>query len=317
MDFLKNRQKFFLQNKVTCVMILLLILPERKIQMISNDEESVRIGDSGYKNPGIEAKGLLLRFLREKEKNYREPTRRGTPRGEAIGLSSKKYRATLLSLTSMDLISISKELGVSYGLLRKWRTEPGFKKHIEELIQEFAPLFIECLLKKWAVRDEEFAKSIKAGVISERIAEYYALRHLAPKLHSRRQMQLTKKDGPDLLAEDEVKFYAPPLKEVLIKKLFLLGDEDSFFFMFSPFITICRSLADEKSSRERLLSEVLDQQKNANQNIGELIEMSCGILKDPTRHESERDSALGWLERAKELTVMQERVTEELEKIIG
>jgi hypothetical protein len=186
------------------------------------------------------------------------------------------------------------------------------------LIQEFAPLFMGCLLKKWVGQDEEFAKCIETSTsdISDRITGYYGLRHLAPKLHPRRQMQLTK-DDPELLAEDEVKFYAPPLKEVLIKKLFLLGEEDSFFFMFSPFIAICRLLADEKSSRKRLLSEVLTQQKNANQNIGELIEMSCGILKDPTRHESERDSALGWLEGAKELAVMQERVAEEIGKIIG
>jgi hypothetical protein len=281
--------------------------------MISNDGKSIRSGYSGYRKPDVG--GLLLRFLREKEMNYDEPTRRGTPRGEPIGMSLKKYRATLDSLTSIDLIAMSKKLGVSYGLLRKWRTEPGFKKQIEDLIQEFAPLFIDCLLKKWAVRDEGFAKYIEAGDISERIIEYYGLRHLAPKLHSRRQMQLTN-DCPDLLAEDEVKFYASPLKEVLIKKLFLLGDEESFFFMFSPFITICRSLADERSSRERLLSEVLNQQKNANQNIAELIETSCGILEDPTRGESERNSAIKWFERAKELAVMQERVTEELKKII-
>jgi hypothetical protein len=281
--------------------------------MISNDRESIRIGDGGYRKPDVG--GLLSRFLREKEKNYDEPTRRGTPRGEAIGLSLKKYRATLSCLTSNDLIAISKELGVSYGLLRKWRTELGFKKQIEELIQEFAPLFIGCLLKKWAVRDEGFAKYIKAGDISERIIESYGLRHLAPKLHSRRQMQITN-DGADVLAEDEVKFYASPLKEVLIKKLFLLGDEESFFFMFSPFITICRLLADERSSRERLLSEVLNQQKIGNKKIAELIEKSSGILGNPTRGESERDSAIKSLEGAKELAVMQERVTEELEKIL-
>jgi hypothetical protein len=295
---------------------MLLILNDRKISMISNDEKSIRSGYSGYRKPDVG--GLLLRFLREKEKNYREPTRRGTPRGEAIGLSLKKYRATLYSLTSIDLIAMSKKLGVSYGLLRKWRTEPGFKKQIEELIQEFAPLFIDCLLKKWVVEDKGFAEYMdtSASNISDRITGYYGLRHLAPKLHSRRQMQLTK-DGPELLAEDEGKFYASPLKKVLIKKLFLLGDEDSFLFMFSPFITICRSLADEKSSRERLLSEVLNQQKIANRNIAELIETSSGILEDPTRSESERDSAIRGLERAKELAVMQERVAEELAKIIG
>jgi hypothetical protein len=281
--------------------------------MISNDRKSIRIGDGGYRKPDVG--GLLSRFLREKEKNYHEPTRRGTPRGEAIGLSLKKYRATLSCLTSNDLIAISKELGVSYGLLRKWRTEPGFKKQIEELIQEFAPLFIGCLVKKWAARDEGFAKYIKAGDISERIIEDYGLRHLAPKLHARRQMPLTN-DGPGLLAEDEVKFYASPLKKVVIKKLFLLGDEESFFFMFSPFITICRSLADERSSRERLLSEVLNQQKIASKKIAQLIEKSSGVLGDPTRGESERDSAIKSFERAKELAVMQERVTEELEKIL-
>jgi hypothetical protein len=248
-----------------------------------------------YGRPGIEAKGLLLRFLREKEKDYHEPTRKGTPRGEDIGFSLKKYRATLYALTSMDLIEMSKKLGVSYGLIRKWRTEPIFKKQIEEHIQEFAPLFVVSLLKKLVVEDEEFAEYYEN---SDGITRY----------------ELENYD-PEVL-EDEVKFYSSPLKKVLIKKLFALGREHSFLFLLLPFVNICRSMGDEKSSRERLLSEVLDVQKSTDRNIAELIDMSLAIFDDPKRLESERNTAIKYLEGARELAMRQERVREEVEKIL-
>ena len=270
-----------------------------KIRETSNDEESIELGDSEYRKLHI-AGGLLLHFLSEKEKNYEEPTRKGTARGEPIGLSLKKYRAVLYSLTSLDLIRMSKKVGVYYGLLRKWRTEAEFKRRMKELTQEFAPLFIDSLLEKWVVQDKGFAEYMdtSASSISDRI-KGYGLTDYNPEF-----------------TEDEVQFYSSPLKKVLIEQLFLLGDEDSFLFMFSPFITICRALADEKSSRERLLSEVLDQQKIANKNIHELIQMSFGVLADTTPDVKDRYSAIKWLEAAKEVAGRLEQVAEEVKKII-
>jgi hypothetical protein len=81
--------------------------------------------------------GVLGRFVSDKLKNYLEPTRAGTPKGEAIGLSRKKFRAALLSLTSVDLLTQAKLIGVSYGVLRKWRTEEALLKEVRRLENEF------------------------------------------------------------------------------------------------------------------------------------------------------------------------------------
>ena len=53
------------------------------------------------------------------------------------GLFSQKYRATLLFLTNKLQEDIAREVGVSYGLIRKWRTEDKFWQTINEHYKEF------------------------------------------------------------------------------------------------------------------------------------------------------------------------------------
>jgi hypothetical protein len=85
----------------------------------------------------------LADFLKEKAQSYAEPTRAGTPRGERVGLSAAKYAATLLALTSSDLKHQAKTLGVSYGLLRKWRTEAAFTEQVDGHAREFVERFFQ------------------------------------------------------------------------------------------------------------------------------------------------------------------------------
>ena len=73
-------------------------------------------------------KTLFGRFIEKKVNDYLEPLRKGTPRGEPIGLSGPKYAATLICLYRLPLRKIAEKVRVSYGLLRKWRTEEGFQK---------------------------------------------------------------------------------------------------------------------------------------------------------------------------------------------
>ena len=76
-------------------------------------------------------------FIAEKMADYVEPTREGTRRGERVGFSQRKYRATLLALKGdMDLKKDATMLGVSYGLLRKWRSEPAFKSLFKQHVLE-------------------------------------------------------------------------------------------------------------------------------------------------------------------------------------
>ena len=85
--------------------------------------------------------GLLSRFIRDELARHVEPARRGTPRGAPVGFSRKKLAAALGALTSTDVQQTAREVGVSYGVVRKWRTEAPFKALIERLEDEFVARF--------------------------------------------------------------------------------------------------------------------------------------------------------------------------------
>lgn len=71
--------------------------------------------------------GFIEEFLRYKMHTYKEPTRRGTPKGEKVGFSSKKhYACVLVGITNYKLKDIAKKSDVSYGMLRKWKADPDF-----------------------------------------------------------------------------------------------------------------------------------------------------------------------------------------------
>ena len=115
------------------------------------------------KMPSNQEAGLLRSFIIDKASHYSEPQKKGTPRGEAIGLSQKKYWASLLLLTTIPLKEVSNNLSVSYGLLRKWRTESDFKKQVEKNSAEFVSLFMENFLKKANEQEDAFEKYCKFG----------------------------------------------------------------------------------------------------------------------------------------------------------
>jgi len=66
-------------------------------------------------------------YVATKVTEYTEPQRKGTPKGEPIGISKKKLHATLLALTDMRGKKVAAIVGVSHGLYRKWKTEDNFK----------------------------------------------------------------------------------------------------------------------------------------------------------------------------------------------
>jgi hypothetical protein len=85
--------------------------------------------------------GLLTRFIREKLAQHVEPTRLGTPRGAPIGFSRKKMAAALFALTTADVKQTANDVRVSYGLVRKWRTEAAFKALVGRLEDDFVERF--------------------------------------------------------------------------------------------------------------------------------------------------------------------------------
>jgi hypothetical protein len=93
-------------------------------------------------------KMLLEQFFEEKMRGYVEPQRQGTPKGEPIGLSTVKFRASLLMLTNKRQKEMAQELGISHGLLRKWGTEEAFKKSMADHCNEYSLKYIEYVHKK-------------------------------------------------------------------------------------------------------------------------------------------------------------------------
>lgn len=96
---------------------------------------------------------LLESFVERKIKTYSEPSRRGGMRGEPIGFSKKKYLATLYMLTADKQITKAMELGISYGLLRKWNTENAFRDLAGKHRREFADTFVRHILERHAHRE--------------------------------------------------------------------------------------------------------------------------------------------------------------------
>lgn len=82
-------------------------------------------------------------FIDKKLKEYREPSREGTPKGEPIGLSKQKFRAALyVGLTNFKGQKIAKLVGVSHSLLRNWKMESAFKEVTVEAARNFISTII-------------------------------------------------------------------------------------------------------------------------------------------------------------------------------
>ncbi len=106
-------------------------------------------------------KSVLFNYINKKIKNYDEPTRKGRvpTLGQPIGLSRKKYAATLWLLAGLEIKVIAENVGVSAGLLRKWKTEDVFKKQIKENENEIAEYHCQ-YLKEVRVRYDIVKKAI-------------------------------------------------------------------------------------------------------------------------------------------------------------
>ncbi len=93
---------------------------------------------------------LMDAFMIRKASSYHEPRQRGVPRGRPMGFSTAKFKAAVYCLKSTPLKEIALAVPVSYGLLRKWRTEKRFLSLMLELGTEFVDKAVMRHLKKRA-----------------------------------------------------------------------------------------------------------------------------------------------------------------------
>jgi hypothetical protein len=85
---------------------------------------------------------LLESFISTKMNHHPLPERAGKNKGDSIGFPLNKFKASLLSLTVDTQQGIAKSAGVSYGLLRKWKTEKKFRDEEDNHRREFVQIFI-------------------------------------------------------------------------------------------------------------------------------------------------------------------------------
>lgn len=95
--------------------------------------------------------GIILDYQRHALKNFVEPSRKGTARGDKIGFPKHKYICCLVvGITNFKPKFIAdtygKRYGFSYGLLRKWKTESDFIAEAEQHREDFIRYMMKIVL---------------------------------------------------------------------------------------------------------------------------------------------------------------------------
>ena len=84
---------------------------------------------------------LLDSFMLEAIDEFVPAQRKGTIKGEKIGYSFQKYSALFYLMRNWPLKEVARAAGVSYGVLRKWKTEKEFMKNHHDLQTKFSYAF--------------------------------------------------------------------------------------------------------------------------------------------------------------------------------
>jgi hypothetical protein len=149
---------------------------------------------------GSGKENLLSRFINQKLAAYVEPTREGTPRGEIIGFSQKKYCAALMQLTATPEKELADSLQINYGTLRNWKASDPFQHQVDELCNEFASQFVDFCTE----HIEAQAKAYNAWLTSAKGKK--PAESIPPELSG-------------------MKFYSPKLNQVIVKHIVQKIDE--------------------------------------------------------------------------------------------
>jgi len=96
----------------------------------------------------------VLGYIKRADDAYVEPSRQGTPKGDPIGFGKQKYLASLLKLTASKDKEIAKNVGVSFGVMRNWSSEEGFRKLSERHVDDCISFLSNCLEQFYSVSQE-------------------------------------------------------------------------------------------------------------------------------------------------------------------
>lgn len=119
-------------------------------------------------------------------KNYHEPSRAGTPKGNPIGFSRKKKRAALLMIlynpsSGLGLNEIGKIAHVSPPVLQVWRTQKSFMREIMDACDSVKELIVNTIHNELAEHSSEGLKepSLELTGVERGRARYFLLKHLS------------------------------------------------------------------------------------------------------------------------------------------
>lgn len=90
---------------------------------------------------------LLQKIINKKLKEYQEPSREGTPKGEPIGFQRDKYAAALYCLTGLSKREIADKADCNYNSLLAWRSREDFKNQVRENAVEVAEILVDGLVE--------------------------------------------------------------------------------------------------------------------------------------------------------------------------
>lgn len=221
-------------------------------------------------------KSLLDAFMLQTLKDYKEPERKGTPKGQPIGFSLKKHDAALLSLKKIPLKQQSEMLNMSHGLLRKWRTEGPFRKKITELEAYFISNLIDHLGNRG-----ELQKKLADDYFQNSVA--YITKNPPPEL-TWNEFNDLKYYSPHLVATIFVTF--PKIYESVIKRIeeitsdssIVWSDEDRLLYAVWSQVETFLNMLNWYPYLKKNARKILEKSKNREHHIKELQNKAALIM---------------------------------------
>lgn len=110
----------------------------------------------------LESNSLLLEYINKETSLLENPSRSGVAKGEPIGFSKAKEISILNSLWNHSVKMIAETSDVSYGVLRKWRTEEEYRARLTARIQEFSDIAMQRIFENCSKRATISAKMADA-----------------------------------------------------------------------------------------------------------------------------------------------------------
>lgn len=165
-----------------------------------------------------EQKTLLLEYIKGEIEHYKEPEKKGTPKGDPVGYSLEKYKFLLLSLTSLPIKDITELLNLSYGSTRLWRTEDQYWRKLESHARDFANRVV--LYFDSFPKDKGPLPLAKEDIIKSYMEQHHALsdaaiygKEVMRNIHTR-----AKKKSSSMSWEEGESFYRQIAKFFIVRK---------------------------------------------------------------------------------------------------